>query len=117
FIAPGFTDYALLPRFGVVHPLSMAVRMTRIVLPAQYCFFLGTLMMGMLQAKKRFLMPALGPVIYNIGIILGGVTRYRWVGIGAFSWGALAGALVGNLLLPIWALQSIRARFRPRPER
>ena len=113
FIAPGFTDHQFVPGFGWVHPLSMAVRMTRIVLPAQYCFFLGTLMMGMLQAKKRFLMPALGPVIYNVGIILGGVTLYRWFGIAAFSWGALAGALVGNLLLQIWAVQSIRPRFRP----
>lgn len=113
FIAPGFTDYAVLPRFGVVHPLSMAVRMTRIVLPAQYCFFLGTLMMGMLQAKKRFLIPALGPVIYNVGIIVSGLLLSRWLGIAAFSWGALAGALVGNLLLQVWAVRGIGARFRP----
>ena len=33
----------------------MAVQMTRIVLPAQYRFFLGTLMMGMQQARERFL--------------------------------------------------------------
>jgi putative peptidoglycan lipid II flippase len=114
FIAPGFTNYKVLPPpFGVVHPLTMAVQMTRIVLPAQYCFFLGTLMMGMLQAKKRFLMPALGPVIYNVGIIIGGVTLYRRLGIAAFSWGALSGALVGNLLLQIWAIQSIGPRFHP----
>jgi putative peptidoglycan lipid II flippase len=113
FIAPGFTDHEFVKGFGWVRPLSMAVRMTRIVLPAQYCFFLGTLMMGMLQAKKRFLMPALGPVSYNVGIIIGGVTLYRYLGIAAFSWGALAGALVGNLLLQIWAVQSIGPRFRP----
>src|SRR5206468_3725876 len=81
--------------------------------PAQYCFFLGTLMMGMLQARRRFLMPALGPVIYNIGIIVCGLALYRRVGIAAFSWGALAGALVGNLLLQIWAVRAIRPRFRP----
>src|SRR5260370_16488361 len=58
FIAPGFTDYKVLPPpFGVVRPLTMAVQMTRIVLPAQYCFFLGTLMMVLLRAKNRFLMP------------------------------------------------------------
>jgi putative peptidoglycan lipid II flippase len=112
-IAPGFPDYAVVPPFGVVHPLSMAVDMTRIVLPAQYCFFLGTLMMGMLQAKKRFFMPALGPVIYNVGIIAGGLVLHGKLGIAAFSWGALGGALVGNLLLQIWAVRGIGARFRP----
>jgi putative peptidoglycan lipid II flippase len=113
FIAPGFPDYKEVPGFGVVRPLSMAVQMTRIVLPAQYCFFLGTLMMGMLQARKRFLMPALGPVIYNLGIILGGLTLSHKLGIMAFSWGALAGAVVGNLLLQIWAIRGIGARFTP----
>jgi putative peptidoglycan lipid II flippase len=113
FIAPGFTDYAVLPRFGVVHPLSMAVKMTRIVLPSQYCFFLGTLMMGMLQAKKRFLIPAVGPVVYNIGIILGGVFFSRQLGIAAFSWGALVGAFAGSILLQAWEVRKIGARFRP----
>jgi putative peptidoglycan lipid II flippase len=112
-LARNFTDDIVVPPFGRVHPLSMAVTMTRIVLPAQYCFFLGTLMMGMLQARQRFLMPALGPVIYNVGIILGGLLFGRTLGIAAFSWGALAGALVGNLLLQIWAVRAIGARFRP----
>ncbi len=125
FLAPGFgnlydadgrllrRDYAEVPGFGVVHPLTMAVDMTRIVLPAQYCFFLGTLMMGMLQARKQFLMPALGPVFYNLGIILSGVFLSRYLGIAAFSWGALGGAIFGNLLLQIWAIRRIGGRFRP----
>jgi putative peptidoglycan lipid II flippase len=112
FLAPKFTDYDIV-NGQVVHPLSMAVQMTRIVLPAQYCFFLGTLMMGMLQAKRRFLMPALGPVIYNVGIIVVGVLFSRQLGIAAFSWGALIGALIGNLVLQAWAIRGIGARFTP----
>jgi putative peptidoglycan lipid II flippase len=113
FVAPGFTDRAFVPGFGWVHPLTMAVQMTRIVLPAQYCFFLGTLMMSMLQARKQFLIPALGPVTYNLGIIIGGLTLSHRLGIAAFSWGALGGALVGNLLFQIWAVRGIGVRFRP----
>jgi putative peptidoglycan lipid II flippase len=113
FLAPNFTDDTVVPPFGRVHPLSMAVTMTRIVLPAQYCFFLGTLMMGMLQARHRFLMPALGPVIYNVGIILAGLLFGRSLGIAAYSWGALGGALAGNLLLQVWAVRAMGARFRP----
>lgn len=112
-LARGLPDFAVDPRHGVVHPLSMTVEMTRIVLPAQYAFFIGTLMQGMLQARKQFLAPALAPVIYNLGIILGGVALAPWLGIRAFSWGALGGALVGSLLLQGWALRRIGARFVP----
>jgi putative peptidoglycan lipid II flippase len=112
FLARGFTDLDVVNGV-VVHPLSMAVDMSRIVLPAQYCFFLGTLMMGMLQARRLFFWPAVGPVIYNLGIIVGGLLFSRWLGIAAFSWGALGGAVIGNLLLQIWAIRGIHPRFRP----
>jgi putative peptidoglycan lipid II flippase len=112
-LAPNFPDHAFVEGFGEVKPLSMAVEMTRIVLPAQYCFFLGTLMMGYQQARKRFLLPTVGPVIYNLGIILGGLLFARSLGVMAYSWGALGGAVVGNLLLQIWGVRGLGLRFRP----
>ena len=45
--------------------------MTRIVLPAQFAFFIGGLLIGTLYARQRFAMPGLAPNIYNIGIIAG----------------------------------------------
>ena len=47
--------------------------LTRIILPAQAFFFLGGLMMGTLYSRNHFLAPALGPLIYNVGIIAGGL--------------------------------------------
>lgn len=87
-LTPGRTD----PEF-----LALAVRMTRIVLPAQLFFFAGGLMMAVQFAKERFLMPALAGLIYNLGIIVGGVALAPWLGIEGFSWGALVGAGIGNL--------------------
>ena len=55
------------------HRIALAVPLTRVLLPAQMFFFLGGLMMGVLYSRKQFLIPALGPVIYNSGIIFGGV--------------------------------------------
>ncbi len=103
FLAPGLAEA----------PLTLAVKLTRIVLPAQYCFFLGSLMMGMLQSKKRFLIPALGPVIYNVGIIVFGLALHSRMGIAGFSWGALIGAILGNLVLQVFALKGIGGRFQP----
>jgi putative peptidoglycan lipid II flippase len=48
------------------------VRMTRIILPAQFFFFSGGLFMAVQFAKEKFLIPALAPLIYNLGIIAGG---------------------------------------------
>ena len=112
FLAPGFTNYAVVGGH-VVHPLDMAVHMTRIVLPCQYFFFLGTLMMGMLQARKQFLFPAWAPVIYNAGIIVVGLALSRWLGISAFSWGAVLGASVGSFFLQWVAVRRIGVRFQP----
>jgi putative peptidoglycan lipid II flippase len=87
--------------------LDRVANLTRIILPAQVAFVLGALLMAYQYSKRRFLYPALAPVIYNLGIIMGGV-----VGAGqdsnraaGFIWGALVGAVLGTL-----ALQWIGAR-------
>ncbi len=89
------------------------VGLTRIVLPAQLCFFLGGLMMGAQQARHRFLIPSLGPIVYNIGIILGGVLLAPFLGPAGLCWGALGGAIVGNFAMQAVALRQDGARFRP----
>ena len=86
-------------------------RISRILLPAQWCFFVGGLMMGTLNARQRFLVPALGPVVYNVGIVLGGIFFHRTLGIASFAYGAVGGAFVGSLLLPLWDLKRADAQF------
>ena len=93
--------------------IAMSVPLTRVLLPAQMFFFLGGLMMGVLYSRKQFLIPALGPVIYNSGIIFGGVVLRRWLGIDGLVWGAIAGAFVGNFLIPFLAVQRLGVRLRP----
>ncbi len=79
------------------------VALTRILLPAQICFFLGGLMMGALQVKRNNFGQAFGPAVYNLGIILGGIFLTRRFGVAGLCWGAVAGAVLGNLLLQ-WVL-------------
>ena len=81
--------------------LVRVAHLTRIILPAQVAFVLGALLMAYQYSKRRFLYPALAPVVYNLGIIVGGV-----VGAGqdsgraaGFIWGALVGAVAGTLVL------------------
>jgi putative peptidoglycan lipid II flippase len=92
--------------------LALTTQMTRIVLPAQICFLLGGLMMATLYARKHFLAPALGPNIYNIGIIFGGLVLALWLGVSGLAWGALAGAFVGSVLLPLVVMRRLGSAFR-----
>ncbi len=97
----GFTPYKV----------AQATPLTRIVLPAQLCFFVGGLLMGTQYARHQFLIPALGPIIYNLGIIFGGVVLVRWFGVAGLCWGVLIGAIIGNLALQLWATIRNGMRF------
>jgi putative peptidoglycan lipid II flippase len=76
----------------------------RIIMPAQICFLLGSCFTAILYLRKQFVIPALSPLVYNLLIILGGILLYKR-GMEGFCWGVLAGALVGNLLLPYFAVR------------
>ena len=103
WLNPGFDEYRI----------ALSVPLTRILLPAQMFFFLGGLMMGVLYSRKQFLVPAMGPVIYNAFIILGGVALHRWLGIHGLVWGAITGAFLGNFLIPLFFVTRLGVRIRP----
>ena len=87
------------------------IRMTRIILPAQFFFFGGGLFMAVQFAKEKFFLPALAPLFYNIGIILGGLLLGPALGMEGFSWGVLFGALVGNFGIQYWGAKKIGMRY------
>ncbi len=89
------------------------VRMTRIILPAQFFFFAGGLFMAVQFAKEKFLIPALAPLVYNLGIIAGGVVLGPRMGMEGFSWGVLAGAGVGNFGIQYWGAKKVGLHYSP----
>lgn len=89
------------------------VFLTRVMLPAQICFYLGGIMSAVQYAKTRFVIPSLAPVFYNLCIILGGVLLASRIGITGFALGVLAGAFTGNFALQAYGAWRAGARFRP----
>jgi putative peptidoglycan lipid II flippase len=102
-IAPGFN-----PR-----EKAHAVYLTRLMMPAQIFFYLGSILSAVQYAKGRFAIPSLAPVIYNLGIILCGFLLASNMGITGFSVGVLIGAFAGNFLLQVYGARSVAARFKP----
>ena len=91
---------------------ALTVRLTRIILPAQIFFYWGAFLMAVQYAKQKFFLPALAPLLYNVGIIAGGVTLYPVMGIEGFAWGVLAGAFAGNVAAQLPGALKIGMRYR-----
>jgi putative peptidoglycan lipid II flippase len=96
------------------------VGMTRLILPAQIFLVLGSLLMAVQYTHKRFVIPAAAPIVYNIGIIGGGLVG---AAVGnptpeAFLLGAVVGAAVGNFGLQWFGARRTGTWFtRPHPGR
>jgi putative peptidoglycan lipid II flippase len=101
-LAPGITE---------IQTIDQAVRMTRIIMPAQFFFFAGGLLMAVQYAHERFLIPAMAPLIYNLGIIIGGIGLGSQLGMQGFSYGVLFGAFIGNFALQYWGAKRVGMRY------
>src|SRR4029077_15524977 len=75
--------------------IELCVHLTRILLPAQIFFYVGGVVSAVLLSHRLFLLPAFGPLLYNIFIILGGVVGGRHFGIASLAYGALIGRCLG----------------------
>jgi Uncharacterized membrane protein, putative virulence factor len=101
-LAPGITD---------IQTIDRAVTMTRIIMPAQFFFFVGGLLMAIQYAKECFWIPAIAPLIYNLGIIIGGVCMGSRLGMQGFSCGVLFGAFLGSFVLQYWGAKRVGMRY------
>ena len=81
----------------------------RIVLPAQIFFLPGACLTALLYWRRQFAPPALMPLIYNGGIILGGLAMTHLAperGMEGFCWGVIAGSFLGAFALPLAVARS-----------
>ncbi len=97
------------------HPeqVQLCAALTRIILPMQLFFYVGALPSAVLQARRLFLLPAITPILYTAGIILGGVTLSSRLGIASLAVGALAGAFAGPFLINTLGAARAGIGYRP----
>jgi putative peptidoglycan lipid II flippase len=100
------------PGFGPAEK-ARVIFLTRLMMPAQICFYQGSILSAVQYAKGQFVVPSLAPVVYNLGIILGGVLLSPRIGITGFAVGVLAGSVAGNFLLQVYGARRAGGRFSP----
>ncbi|MFN2188094.1 MAG: murein biosynthesis integral membrane protein MurJ [Candidatus Promineifilaceae bacterium] len=90
--------------------LNTSVEMMRILLITTVIFGASGVVMAALNARQHFLLPAIAPIIYNLGIISGVILLAP--NILGLALGAVAGAL-GHLLIQIPGLRRQKAVYSP----
>ncbi len=99
FVAPGYSG----------EQIKTIVTLARVLFFAQGIFIVSYVLTSVLESLRRFLVPALAPVFYNLGLIAGTYFLAPRFGIVAPAIGVVIGALVHFLIqLPL----SIKLGFR-----
>ena len=101
--APQLVDW-LVPGFDDATK-AMTINLTRIMFFQVIFMCLSGISTGILQSYKNFVAPAIGSVLYNLGIILGGVFLaapiehyFPGYGIAGFSVGVVLGAMLNFIV-------------------
>ncbi len=93
--------------------IELCVHLTRILLPAQIFFYVGGVVSAVLLSHRLFLLPAFGPLIYNVFIILGGVVGGKHFGIASLAYGAVVGSVAGPFLASVIGAARIGTGYKP----
>ncbi|MBI5470261.1 hypothetical protein HY968_02985 [Candidatus Kaiserbacteria bacterium] len=84
----------LFPQFVVSGALPTLVILTRIILLQPIFLGLSNILAAVTQARHRYTIYALSPLLYNLGIIVGVGILYPLFGITGLAWGVVLGAVL-----------------------
>jgi putative peptidoglycan lipid II flippase len=109
--ASQLVHYVLAPGFGPSQQ-ALTTALLRIMLFSPAIFGVSGLLMGILNSHQVFLLPALAPSMYWIGMILGVLLFVPGMGIYGLAWGVVLGAIL-HLGIQLPALLQVRGRYFP----
>lgn len=105
-IAPGFS----------AEEIAKISQVARILFFAQGFFVVSYVLTGVLESLRRFLIPALAPIFYNLGIILGTILLTPIFGLSAPAYGVVIGAFAHFIIqLPLAYKLGFRFAFKVKP--
>jgi putative peptidoglycan lipid II flippase len=99
-VAPGFTPEAQAQTVGLM----------RVLLVSTLIFSVSGIVMGILQSHNHFFLPALAPIMFDLGILFGVLVLMRLFGVYGIAYGAVLGAAL-HLLIQVPGLVMFKARW------
>ncbi|MBN1284667.1 MAG: murein biosynthesis integral membrane protein MurJ [Anaerolineae bacterium] len=109
--APQITGSVLVPE--APPPVQMLTAdLMRVMLVTVVIFGVSGLLMGILNAHQHFLLPALAPSLYNLGIIAGALFLAGSMGVYGLAWGTVLGAAL-HFAVQLPGLRGMQPRYRP----
>lgn len=90
---------------------ELTIKLTRIMFTAVTFTVLAGLTRGVLNSYKIFTSPSVGPVLYNVGMILGALLLGKKLGIYGISIGVVVGAVM-NFAVQVPDFKRVGKRFR-----
>lgn len=109
--APSVMRILSLGKFGL-EEVSLGAKLMRIMLAAQLMLVVSSFLTSILQSFKYFLVPALAPIFYNLGFIIGTVLLSGNLGIFGPAVGVIIGSLL-HLLIQIPMMRKVNFKFSP----
>lgn len=101
-VAPGFSG----------EKRELAIALMRIMFLSPIILGVSNVISGILQVFHRFLVTALSPLMYNLGIIMGILFFYPAMGLQGLAWGVVLGGVL-HLLIQIPAFFFSGFRYKP----
>ncbi|MCB0212891.1 MAG: murein biosynthesis integral membrane protein MurJ, partial [Anaerolineae bacterium] len=84
----------------------------RLTLISTIIFSVSSLVGAVLHTRQHFVLPAVAPLIYNVGIMVGALFLADDFGVYGLIWGAILGSL-GHFLIQVPGLLRYGVRYRP----
>ncbi len=86
-------------------------QVTRLVLLSQVVLVVGAFFVGIAHSYQRFIVPALAPLFYNLGIIFGIAVLSPYFGIYGPAYGVILGAIL-HVLIQIPLIKSLNFKYQ-----
>jgi len=111
-LAPWLVETIVAPGFDA-DKVAQTARLMRILLISTLVFSVSGIFQGILHSHNHFLLPALAPILFDVGILFGAAFLIGPFGVYGIAWGAVLGSLM-HLGIQIPGLVHYRMRWAPR---
>lgn len=111
-LAPWLVETLVAPGFDA-GKVAQTARLMRILLISTLVFSISGIFQGILHSHNHFLLPALAPILFDVGILFGAAFLIGPFGVYGIAWGAVLGSLM-HLGIQVPGLIRYRMRWSPR---